>query len=371
MLRVAHLRTLAELDGTEDIWQAFAHANDDGSLFQSWVWNRAWCEIFVDDRAGTQLDVRLIEDGAGRAQAILPFCLGRPAGPLLRVVEFLGHRMSQHNDALLACPGNAELADAVIEAMRRSLGPTTVLHLRHLAPRSIFTQQLLAGGLAEPLCPRLHLEADRRLKEQSNRLGRSNRKTLRWATNRMTLEYGIDFQVRSGNAFPSAFDELVALHQRRFAATGRSTLLEGRGLAFLKTVTSRLSMEARFEIVQLRASERTVAAALMAHDRHCYRLVQTGFDPDLGHFSPMRILLAETMRRGFDDLGCVTYDLGTGYQRYKYDWKPFVTTNYYCCLGGGGAYAKAAAALYRRAFLMRSPSVPSSKRVSPAASAAP
>lgn len=370
MLRVARLHTLAGLDGIEDVWREFAHANDDGSLFQSWVWNRAWCEIVLHERAGAQLDVRVIEDEAGRLQAILPFYQAMPAGPLLRVVEFLGHRMSQHNDVLLASPGNVDLADETIDALGRDLGPTTILHLRHMASHSSFTQRLLAKGLAEPLCPRLHLEADHTLKDQSNRLGRSNRKTLRWATNRMTQELGIEFRVRSGDEFPSAFDELVELHQRRFASTGRSTLLMGQGLRFLKAVTSRLSMEGQFEVVQLKASDRTVAAALMAHDRRCYRLIQTGFDPDLAHFSPMRILLAETMRRAFKDLDCVTYDLGAGYQRYKYDWNPIVGTNYYCCLGGYGAYAKAAAGLYRRAFLMRSPSVPSNKLVSPAGSSA-
>lgn len=369
MLRMARLRTLAEIDGIADAWQAFAQANDHGSLFQSWTWNRAWCAIF-EDQAGLQLDVRVIEDEAGRLQAILPFFLSRPAGPLLRVVEFLGHRMSQHNDALLASPGSAELADAVVEVMRRDLGPSTILHLRHLAQDSSFTRRLLALRLAEPLCARLHLEADPALKDQSHRLGRSNRKTLRWAKNRMTQELGIDFQVQSGAAFPAAFDELVALHQQRFASVGRSTLLTGRGLTFLKTVTSRLSMEGQFEIVQFRASNRTVAAALTAHDRRCYRLIQTGFDPDLAHFSPMRILLAETMRRAFEDLHCVAYDLGAGYQRYKYDWKPIVGTNYYCCLGGYGAYAKAAAALYRRAFLMRSPRLSSNEVIGPAGSSA-
>ena len=359
--RVVHLRTLAELDGIADVWQAFARANDDGSLFQSWIWNRAWCESFVRGQPGTQLDVRVIEDGAGRIEAILPFCRGRPAGPLFRVVEFLGRRMSQHNDVLLASPGSFELADEVVDALRRGLGPTTILHLRHLASDSTFTQRLLAKGLAEPLCPRLHLEADHGLKDQSDRLGRSSRKTFRLATNRMTREFGIGFQVRSGDAFPGAFDALIALHQRRFASAGRSTLLEGRALAFLKGVTSRLSMEGQFEIVQLEAAGRTVAAALMAHDRRCYRLINSGFDPDLAYFSPMRILLAETMRRAFHDLGCVRYDLGPGYQRYKYEWNPIVGMNYYGCLGGYGAYAKVGAALYRRAFLMRSPRVPSNK----------
>jgi CelD/BcsL family acetyltransferase involved in cellulose biosynthesis len=117
--------------------------------------------------------------------------------------------------------------------------------------------------------------------------------------------------------------------------------------------TSALSYGGNFEFVQLRAGETTIAAALTARDKRRYFFINAGFDLEFSHFSPMRILLTETMRRGFDDLGCEIYDLGPGYEPYKFDWKPCVGTNYFCSLGGSGPYAKALAALYGVAFRRR------------------
>lgn len=64
----------------------------------------------------------------------------------------------------------------------------------------------------------------------------------------------------------------------------------------------------------------------MAREGPRYYFVQGGFDPEFARFSPMRLLLTETMRRAFDDLGCTIYDLGPGYESYKFDWKPVVGT---------------------------------------------
>ena len=79
---------------------------------------------------------------------------------------------------------------------------------------------------------------------------------------------------------------------------------------------------------------------------HCYG-IQTGFDPAFGRYSPMRILLNETIRRLFDDPGHNVYDLGPGYERYKLEWHPSVCWNYFCCIGGRGPYAKAVGAVFR------------------------
>lgn len=352
-MRIRHIRTLDELDAIEKHWRDLECIDGGPSLFQSWTWNRIWCDQVLSTRKRARLDVRVIEDGAGRILAILPFFEEDLAGPLVRVMQFLGHRMSEYNDVLLADPRSSELAEQVVQALPSGLGPRTVLHLRHLNGQSEFTKQLVTQRLAEPQCAYLWLQADPMITDQGMRLGRSKRKTFRWAMNYLHRHFEAEFQVQAGEDFLPAFDELVDLHHRRFSSKGRSTSLVGSTLAFWRIATSTLCNTGIFEIVQLRAGGRTIAAALLAHDKQHYFLLNIGFDPEFGRFSPMRLLLTETMRRGFEDLGCEIYDLGAGYGQYKFDWSPIVGTNYMCCRGGTGPYAKLMATLYGIAFRRR------------------
>jgi len=357
-IRIKRIRTLGELDAIEEIWTELERLENGPSIFQSWIWNRTWCEHVLRSHKQACLDVRLVEDGAGRTLAILPFFEEVLAGPLVRLTQFLGHRMSYHNDILLADPNSSELAEVLVRVLIDDLGFRTVLHLRHLNEESVFTKQLLSIGLAEPMCSRLHIQAAPTIMDQSVRFGRSTRKRFRGQANKLRREFGSEFCVRSGRGLLQAFDELIDLHQLRFDSMSRSTLLVGPNLEFLKAATLKLTHTGNSEIVQLRTGDRTIAATLMARDKRRYFCVQTGFDPEFSRFSPMRILLTETMRRGFDDLGCEIYDLGPGYEPYKFDWKPCVGTNYFCSIGGFGPYAKAMAAAYGLAFRHRLPPTP-------------
>jgi len=358
MIRIKHIHTLAELDAIEKIWTDLERVDGGPSIFQSWIWNRTWCEHVLGSRKRARLDVRVVEDGAGRTLAILPLFEEALAGPIARLTQFLGHRMSYHNDVLLADPKSSELAERVVATLLEDLGPRTVLHLRHLNGESLFTKQLLASQWAEPQCLRVLIQADPSITDQQMRFGRSTRKTFRSQVNQLNRRFDCEYRVLRGEDFPEVFDELVDLHQRRFTSAARSTLLAGPNLAFLKAAASKLSNRGNFEIVQLRADGATIAAALMAHDKRRYFQVNFGFDPEFARYSPMRLLLTETMRRGFDDLGCEIYDLGPGYEAYKFKWSPIVGTNYFCCRGGSGLYAKSVAALYRAAFRRRLPPTP-------------
>jgi len=131
------------------------------------------------------------------------------------------------------------------------------------------------------------VQADPSITDQRMRLGRSKRKTLRWAENQLRKRFDSEFRVLSGENFSEAFDEFIDLHQRRFDSISRTTLLVGPNLEFLKAATLKLSHTDNFEIVQLRAGDRTIAATLMVRDKRRYFCVQTGFDPEFSRFSPM------------------------------------------------------------------------------------
>jgi CelD/BcsL family acetyltransferase involved in cellulose biosynthesis len=349
-IRIQRIQTLQALDAMKDIWTDLEHREGGPSIFQSWLWNRTWCEHVLSSRPQARLDVRVVEDGAGRVLAILPFFEEALAGPIARLTQFLGHRMSCHNDILLADPGNPELAEQVAVSLVEDLGYRTVLHLRHLRSESLFTKQLIAAQLADPQCPLLRLRFDPTLREPASRLSRKMRKSLRLAKNRLQREFAIEFRVRSGADFPQGFDVFIDLHRRRFASMGKSTLIAGQNLSFLKTATSMLSNVGHFEILQLQANGSTIAAQLMARDKQCYFSIQGGFDPEFARFSPMWLLEIEAIRRGFEDLGCEYYDIGPGYEPYKYHWHPIIEMNYTCCLSRPNLYAKSMAALYGATF---------------------
>ncbi|MHC4268236.1 MAG: GNAT family N-acetyltransferase [Planctomycetota bacterium] len=357
-IQVKHIHTLGELDGIKNIWEELERVNGGLPIFQSWIWNRTWCEHYICQGEKFHLDVRLVQDTGGRTLAIIPFFKTALAGPLIHLVQFLGHRMSYHNDILLVEPDNQKLAKHVVELLIEDLGYRTVIHLRHLDQGSQFTKQLLTRRLVEPQCSRVWIKKDPNITAQCMRLGRSKLKTLRWAENQLRKNFNSEYRVRVGTDILEAFDELVKLHQLRFASKGRYTRFQGRNLVFRKDVMSKFDYSNKFEVVQLRAAGRTIAATLMICDKQNYYCIQTGFDPEYSRYSPMRLLLTEVMRHGFEDLGCDSFDFGPGYERYKFDWKPTVGTNYFCCMGGPGLYAKSLAALYRFAFKRSLPPTP-------------
>lgn len=347
ILRVQQIRTFEELDALRDIWTQLENVDGGTSVFQSWIWNRTWCDYFLSNRKQARLDVRLLEDGAGHILAILPFFEESFAGHLVNRVCFLANRENWHNDVLLAEPQNQELAASVIMTLRRNLGSRTVVQLSRLKDASTFTQQLIRAGLAERHSCYVWLPADQNSNNVFRRMSRVTRKRFRNKMNKLRREYNVDFAVRSGAAFREAFDELVELHSDRLATKGTSTLLTGRKLDFMRNISTALNELGLSEIVQLRANDKTIAANLTLRHGNIYYSLKGGFDPSFHSFSPMHLLDAESIRHGFEDLGCNAYEYGGGTFEYKFDWHPEVGVTYYCFLGEGSYYARSVAALYR------------------------
>lgn len=350
-MRLQQIRTLKELESIKDTWQSFEKIEDGASIFQSWIWNRTWIETVLNHQKKSRLNVQVLEDTSGRILGILPFFDQEIAGSMIKLTQFLGHRMSYHNDILLSDPQNMELAATIVALLLKNNDFRTVLHLRHLVDKSFFTKQLLSEGYLQTQCKRVWVEASEEFREkQQQRLGRSKRKTLRWAENTLRKKFNSQYCVVSGDDFPKALDKLIDLHQLRFDSMGRSSVLVDRNLTFLREASKRLSTRACFEITQLIAQDKVIASMLMARDKDRYFFIQSGFDPEFARYSPIRLLISKTLGRGFEELGCQYFDMGPDYEPYKYEWKPFIGTNYFCSIGGVGPYAKSLAFLHRLAF---------------------
>jgi CelD/BcsL family acetyltransferase involved in cellulose biosynthesis len=356
-LKVQTIRTFDELDSIKNHWLELEKKDTQSFIYQSWDWNRLWCEHVLAHNNKTTLDIKLIEDSSGKTLALLPFFKTSLAGPLLRITQFLGHKMSSRNTVLISEPNDHALADQIVHLMINDLGRNDLLHLRHLSSESLFTQALIKKNLAVPQCKSLWVANDPNITDQLTRLGKSSRKALRKAKNRLAKDFDYKVTVSSPTTFSQAFDDWYTLHALRFQTKRRQTLLTGYNLDFLKAVTSSPARAANFQIISLQVDNKTIAAKLLINDQARCFAYQSGFDPEFSRYAPARVLMSELMRHAFEDLNCETVDFGPGYEQNKYEWSPSANLNYSCCLGGKGVYIKSLTALYRHAFHKRLPPV--------------
>lgn len=354
-LRINKIETIPELDAISRLWIGFQEAPGGPGIFQSWMWNRLWCEEVLTHDSSMRLSVRLIEGADGTPKAILPFYEQAHAGSMLHMTQFLGHRMSTFNDVLLADPDDRDLAEAIVELLHREAGRRGFIHFRQLVDESAFGRVLADKGIAEPQCPRVWVNNDPAFADPLARLSHSRRKQVRRGEKRLREKGPVEYRACRGENFAEAFDELIALHNLRFLEKRQKTILTGPGLKFLKAATGMLSDLGKSEIFQLRCGDKTVAALLQIIDRDRYYSLQAGFDPAYADCSPVWLLDAEAMRRGFGTLGCSRYELGAAYDSYKYSWKPSTGLNYFANFGARNPITKLLAKSYHHAFRRRLP----------------
>lgn len=350
-INVKNIKKLDELDSIRDIWIDIEKCDLTSTVFQSWDWNRLWLEQMINKHNKYSLEIKVFEDTSGEVVAIAPFFNQKCLGGMINLTQFIGHKMSFHNNILLRNSSNHTLTKKIIKALIKDLKAGNILHLRHLDSESTFTKELKDLGLAEPMCTRLYTEADPNITDQHMRLGKSRRKSFRLSENRLRKQFGMEYLLCSErDKFISALDTLIELHQKRFTSANKSTLIEGNNLLFFKSSAIALNNKGNCEILQLLAGRIIIASILLVKDRDKYFFIQSGFDPEYSRFSPMRLLLTESMRRGFDELGCKRFDFGPGYDSYKYDWSPTTGYNYHSCIGKNDLYSRTAATLYNKVF---------------------
>ncbi len=344
------LRKPDEMDALSELWKSMEKIGGGPTLFQSWKWNRLWCRHVLETNSAFNLEVRLVEDSSGKPLAIIPLFSRRLLGPALRIVDFLGHRLSPCNDILLAEPGNMDLAGYVVHSFLDSRDMHSIFHLRNICAESAFGSVLMSQGMAEPQCNRVWITSQPEISHPVERLKKGMRKSLRRRKNALNRMGEVTFRVVPVDQVPMAFDELAALHLKRFASMKRSSLLYGNNLAFLRSAISSLAGSDVAEILELRLNDRTIASQLILLDQnHCYAY-QAGFDPEFARYSPMWLLSIEAMHRAFTELQCESYELGQAYGDYKYNWEPEIGTNLFSCHGGANYFMNGITTLLRKGF---------------------
>ncbi len=349
-MRIRTIHNTIELDSIKDVWKAFEKVSGGPTVFQSWTWNRTWCDQVLAGDPQKRLAVKLVEDSGGRPVAILPFFDQRIMGSILQVTQFLGHRMSTYNDVLLVDPSNVELCKEVVESLCSVKQSNGFIHLRQMSDESVFTTELILRGLAEPQCQRAWVDADPKQPDPLLRVSKSRRKHIRRAERSLREKGTVEYRVCRGNEFTAAFDELIGLHNRRFLQKGQDTNLTSQNVGFLREAAATLSHQGQAEVLQLRCNDATIAGVLQIIDGNRYYSLQSGFDPAFADYSPIWLLDVESMHRGFTKLGCTSYELGAVYNEYKHSWNPSLATSYVATFNADNWLPRIAQGVYRKKF---------------------
>ncbi|WP_342348050.1 GNAT family N-acetyltransferase [uncultured Nitrospira sp.] len=349
-MRIRTIHNILELDSIKDVWKVFERVSGGPTVFQSWTWNRIWCDQVLADDPQKRLAVKLVEDSGGRPVAILPFFEQKIMGSILQITQFLGHRMSTYNDVLLADPNDMELCKDVVEALCSEKQANGFIHLRQMSDESIFAKELIVRGLAEPQCQRAWVDADPKVLDPLSRVSKSRRKHIRHAERSLREKGKVEYRACRENEFMSAFDELIDLHCRRFLQKGKETNLTSQNVGFLRKALTTLSHQGQAEVLQLRFNDATIAGVLQIIDRNRYYSLQSGFDPAFADYSPIWLLDVESMHRGFTALGCTRYELGAVYNEYKKSWNPSLAMSYVATFNADNWLPRIAQSVYRKKF---------------------
>jgi len=304
------------LDRLADDWRALFDAAPAATPFQSWEWARAW---WSHRRRGRLLVLTARSDDDGALVGLLPLVIA-PYG-LARRVTFLGAPEADYQE-LLALPAHA---DAVRDAFARWLAGAArawdVIDLPDVREDSALATlvppapSLATRRFIHRICPFLPLDGDWRLaagKELRARVGRKRRKLGR--------DFDVVFDLAAGDELPHALDDLFWLHDRRWRRRGlRGAFSAPSVRRFHRDLAARFSARGWLRLHRLRVDGKTRAAFYCFADGARVYYYLSGFDLDLGRYSPGAVLMARAVEEA-QASGARVFDLLRGDENYKREW---------------------------------------------------
>lgn len=316
-LRVRVVRTVAE---ASEAWDALAHTGS-GSAYQSRQFLEPWL-AHVAPAANIAPRIGLVEDGDGRAIALLPFGIARH-GPL-RALVYLGGRDSNLNMPLVdpdVAIDQAE-ASALLRNMARSMSPSPDLFLLANQPRNWngvrnpFALEKSAPSPSAAFGANFDGDAAAFLAAHESR---DARKKLRSKATRLASLGAVAFERASPVSASEIVAAFVAQKDARLARRGIAPPFDTDNMrAFFRSLAAPASGTPALEFYILRVGD-TIAAIFggLPYGTHWHGLINSyADDPAIARCSPGDLLLRDTLAdlgtRGFQ-----SFDLGIGEARYK------------------------------------------------------
>lgn len=324
------ITTADGFDALRPAWESLFEAGD-GSVFQSYEWQRTWWKYFGEGNPDASLSIILIEHEK-KPVCIAPFFVQTLCGPRflsLRRLVFIGHDTSDYLD-LLCLPGEIPAAADTLGSRLLSLPILFDLVLLENIPERSPTSETLRQSFertgircmryVNECCPGTKLAStwDEMLTSFSGNL----RGSVQRKSKKMERKYAVRYEIFDGSTpTDEAMNDLMALHQERWSDLGEEgTFASRQQISFHSEVARLFAKRGWLWMAFLRLNEERVAAQY--HFRHrktqLYYQGGTRINPETGKFSPGLLLHLFSMSEAIKD-GMTTYDLLRGTERYKYE----------------------------------------------------
>ncbi|MBI4953025.1 MAG: GNAT family N-acetyltransferase [Myxococcales bacterium] len=307
-------------------WDDVVAESDAASLFVTREWLFPWWRHLG---RGRRLSVRVVRRG-GEVIAIAPWCsrgVALGAHPALPCVEPLGIGPAGSDYVDIVARRGAE--QEAIEALADHLGTTApVVSLRRLRTGSSLAQSLASelvrrrwtalarSDEAAPFIPRQGTFDDH-LGRMSSKLRHNFRHKLRNLEKQHAVEL---FTVTRADELAAALRSMIALHEARWEARGRSEAFSSPALrAFHDEVSSRALARGWLRLQLLKVDGKPVAATYGFRHRDVFHYYQAGLDPAHAQQSVGFLALGLAIRSAFAE-GVTEFDMLHGEQTYKRHW---------------------------------------------------
>ncbi|HEY6822495.1 MAG TPA: GNAT family N-acetyltransferase [Burkholderiales bacterium] len=325
------IRTVDTAEGLESLaagWETLHAEAPVASVFTSWLWQYEWWKVYGQDQ---QLRV-LVASEAGRTVGILPLYIqtSKVAGFPVRHLRLVGTGGDTYPDDLGPVLGGrspGEVGRALAQAALRLRG-WDILALADMDARLRFHEAAadearqaglsLREGTAERISfidlPR---SWDDYLKSASS--------TRRWRIRNRRRKLAALGQVRffvwdDPATLDCAMDQLIALHRKRWDASGeRGSFATRQYNDFHRAVMKGCLERGWLRLYCLEIAGRIVAIDYAYRFRNAVYFMQCGFDPELAQHAIGSVLLGYAVEHAIAE-GNLVWDFLRGEHGYKEEW---------------------------------------------------
>ncbi|MGE0704613.1 MAG: GNAT family N-acetyltransferase [Vicinamibacterales bacterium] len=325
------MTTSAGFDALENDWRDL-HDRAEGSIFQSFEWQRTWWECLRENRPGASLRIVLFRSD-GRVAGIAPFFVQQQtelAVLNVRTLAFIGQGASDYLDVLVLPGHQAQGSRALARALADLWPSLDVVELAEIPERSTTLQLLIdellsrgivAGRTPAAPCPRLLLKSS--WQETVATLAGRHRRQLQKKERELTSAFQVELEVvERGGSIGDDVRQFIEMHQRRWNETGADGALSDPATQrLLARAAERFSERGWLFLAFLRLNGRRAVANLcfVQRDTMLFYLSGTSAHADAARASSPGLVLHALCMRAAIDRGIRVYDFLRGGERYKYE----------------------------------------------------
>ncbi|HEX7053095.1 MAG TPA: GNAT family N-acetyltransferase [Burkholderiales bacterium] len=305
-------------------WNRLHDQAEPASVFNSWIWQFQWWQVYGKDRP---LRLLVARDG-GEVVGILALYVHtvRVLGVPVRLLRLVGTGGDTHPDDLgpVLDPGRSSAVAAELAHALLGLRDADVLLLTDLSPECALVGALenAAGIAGRPalVAPseriafvRLPGSWDAYLRALSSH----RRSRIRYTRRRVAAENGRFYVWSDPAGIDRAFERLAELHCRRWAAHGGSESFGSpEYLEFHRRVMKACLPRGWLRLYCLQIAGEPAAMIYAYRFRNAIYWMQSGFDPDHGRLEPGNVLLGYAFEHAIGE-GNAVFDFLRGDHGYK------------------------------------------------------